>query len=185
MKIVLGARTTAFDGWISTQYEDIDMTSRESFKRYFGDKKAKAMLCEHVFEHIDPSDAVNAARNCYDFLEDGGYIRVAVPDVNFRNEWYHNYCKVGGDGKPESPSYDHKVFYDYKSLCAVFTQAGFEVELLEYCDESGAFHYKYWNEADGIIGRSFRFDTRNSSDKLGMVSIIIDAKKTLVIGDYE
>lgn len=185
MKVILGARTTSFDGWISTQCEDIDMTSRESFERYFGDDKAEAMLCEHVFEHISPDSAANAARNCYDFLADGGYIRVAVPDVNFRNEWYHNYCKVGGDGNPESASYDHKVFYDYKSLVRVFEQAGFEVELLEYCDESGAFHYKHWNEADGRIGRSYRFDTRISSEKLGMVSIIIDAKKPLVIRKYQ
>ncbi|MEG2786865.1 MAG: hypothetical protein RR942_03505 [Romboutsia sp.] len=48
---------------------------------------------------------------------------------------------------------------------------------MEYCDEDGIFNYKYWNEADGKIGRSFRFDTRNSKDMLGMVSIIIDAKK--------
>lgn len=33
------------------------------------------------------------------------------------------------------------------------------------------------NENDGKIGRSFRFDTRNSEEKLGMVSIILDAKK--------
>ena len=57
-------------------------------------------------------------------------------------------------------------------------QAGFEVELLEWCDENGEFHYKYWNEEDGRIGRSLRFDTRNKDGKLGMVSIILDAKKT-------
>lgn len=34
---------------------------------------------------------------------------------------------------------------------------------------------------DGKIGRSFRFDTRNSIEGLGMVSIIIDAKKPLII----
>lgn len=67
--------------------------------------------------------------------------------------------------------------YDYKMLSSVFEQAGFEVELLEYCDENGDFHYKYWNENDGRIGRSLRFDTRNFPAKLGMVSIIIDAKK--------
>ena len=60
----------------------------------------------------------------------------------------------------------------------------FEVTLLEYCDESGDFHYNYWNENDGKIGRSFRFDTRNSIDKLGMVSIIIDAKKPLILKYY-
>jgi predicted SAM-dependent methyltransferase len=56
-------------------------------------------------------------------------------------------------------------------------QAGFEVELLEWCDVEGNFHYKYWNEDDGRIGRSLRFDTRNENGKLGMVSIILDAKK--------
>ncbi|MNN74243.1 hypothetical protein D3C81_1904210 [compost metagenome] len=59
--------------------------------------------------------------------------------------------------------------------------AGFEVTLLEYCDENGDFHYTYWNEMDGKVGRSFRFDTRNSIKELGMVSIIIDAKKPLLI----
>ena len=85
--------------------------------------------------------------------------------------------KVGGNGDRNHPAFSHKIVYDYKQFCAVFEQAGFEVELLEYCDENGDFHYKYWNDADGKIGRSLRFDTRNSPEKLGMVSIIIDAKK--------
>lgn len=46
------------------------------------------------------------------------------------------------------------------------------------------FHYKYRNEADGMIGRSLRFDTRNSVEKLGMVSIIIDAKKPIIMNHY-
>lgn len=68
-------------------------------------------------------------------------------------------------------------------LCVAFEKAGFVVDLLEYCDENGTFHYKYWNELDGKIGRSLRFDTRNKDGKLGMVSIIIDAKKPIVIGE--
>lgn len=36
-------------------------------------------------------------------------------------------------------------------------------------------------DKDERIGRSFRFDTRNSLEQLGMVSIIIDAKKPLII----
>ncbi|WP_243007595.1 hypothetical protein [Paraclostridium sordellii] len=47
--------------------------------------------------------------------------------------------------------------------------------------KKGVFHYKYWNEEDGKIDRSFRFDTRNSLEKLGMVFIIIDAKKLMKI----
>ena len=35
-----------------------------------------------------------------------------------------------------------KIVYDYKTLCAAFEKAGFVVDLLEYCDENGTFHYK-------------------------------------------
>ena len=51
--------------------------------------------------------------------------------------------------------------------------------ILEYCDENGDFHYKPWDESKGKIYRSYRFDNRNSSNKLGMVSIIIDAVKPI------
>lgn len=121
--------------------------------------------------------AVKRRKNCYDYLADGGYLRVAVPDKNFRSQWYQNMVKVGGNGDPSHPAFSHKVLYDYKTLIPVFAQAGFEVELLEWCDEESRFHYKYWNKADGKIGRSLRYDTRNFDGKLGMVSLIIDAKK--------
>ncbi|MCT4598279.1 MAG: hypothetical protein N4A50_10430 [Vallitalea sp.] len=52
---------------------------------------------------------------------------------------------------------------------------------IEYCDENNKFHYTYWNEEDGKIGRSYRFDTRNTEKRLKMVSIIIDAKKEVII----
>ena len=108
-------------------------------------------------------------------------MRVAVPDKNFHNQWYQNMVKIGGNGDPNHPAFSHKIVYDYKLLKSVFEKAGFEVELLEWCDENGDFHYKYWNESDGKIGRSFRFDTRNSAQKLGMVSIILDAKKPIIV----
>ncbi|MBQ8781722.1 MAG: methyltransferase domain-containing protein [Oscillospiraceae bacterium] len=181
MKIIIGAGKTEFEGWVSTQETELDLLNRDDFQRMFANEKPTAFLAEHVWEHMTLEDGVKAARNCFDFLEDGGYIRAAVPDANFRNEWYQNMVKVGGNGDPNHPAFTHKTVYDYKQFCDVFKQAGFEVELLEYCDENGVFHYKYWNEADGKIGRSLRFDTRNSLEKLGMVSIIIDAKKIIKI----
>ena len=139
------------------------------------------MLAEHVWEHMTEEDGIMAARNCYDFLNAGGYIRCAVPDAFFRNEWYQNMVQVGGPGPVEHPAYTHKVLYNYKTFKAIFEKAGFVVDLLEYCDEEGYFHYKHWNESDGFIGRSFRFDTRNTRNNISMVSIIIDAKKILII----
>lgn len=177
MKVIIGAGKTCFDGWISTQEDELNLLSEEDFKRMFSKEKPEAFLAEHVWEHMTYEEGVVAAKNCFEYLADGGYMRVAVPDKNFRNEWYQNMVKVGGNGNPNHPAYTHKIVYDYKTFCNVFRQAGFEVELLGYCDENGVFHYKYWNEDDGKIGRSFRFDTRKSEEKLGMVSIILDAKK--------
>ena len=183
MKVIIGAGKTAYEGWKSTQENELDLLNRADFERMFAEEKPSAFLAEHVWEHMTFDDGCIAAQNCYDFLADGGYIRVAVPDANFRNEWYQGIVQVGGNGDPNHPAYTHKIVYDYKTLCAAFEKAGFVVDLLEYCDENGTFHYKYWNELDGKIGRSLRFDTRNKDGKLGMVSIIIDAKKSIVIGE--
>jgi len=180
MKVIIGAGKTAYEGWISTQENELDLLNRSDFERMFAEEKPSAFLAEHVWEHMTFDNGCIAAKNCYDFLADGGYVRVAVPDANFRNERYQELVKVGGNGDPSHPAYTHKILYDYKTLRSVFEKAGFVVELLEYCDEGGAFHYSEWDEKDGKIGRSLRFDTRNKDGKLGMVSIILDAKKLTV-----
>lgn len=181
MKIILGSGKTHYDGWISTQEKDLNLLNVRDFENKFERNSIDAMLAERVWEHMSKEDGIIAAKNCYDFIKEGGYLRVAVPDKNFKNEWYQNMVKVGGPGPIDHPAYTHKILYDYLTFVEVFEKAGFQVELLEYCDECGNFHYKYWNEIDGKIGRSFRFDTRNSIENLGMVSIIIDAKKHLII----
>lgn len=181
MKIIIGAGKTNINGWVSTQETDLNVLIYSDFEKVLQNTKASAMLAEHVWEHMTKEEGIIAAQNCFHFLKPGGYIRVAVPDKNFANEWYQNMVKIGGNGDPTHPAFSHKIVYDFLSLKDVFEQAGFDVELLEYCDNNGDFHYKYWNENDGKVGRSFRFDTRNSDKEIGMVSIIIDAKKPLII----
>ena len=170
MRIIVGAGKVKYDGWVSTQENELNLLSVEQWENITKGDEIEAILAEHVWEHLTYEEGLKAAENCYKFLKPGGYIRCAVPDKNFRNEWYQNMVKVGGPGPVDHPAYTHKIVYDYLSFVEVFKAAGFEVELLEYC-----------NEEDGKIGRSFRFDTRNSLEKLGMVSIIIDAKKLMKI----
>ena len=177
MKIIIGAGKTRQDGWVSTQEDELNVLRRSDFERLLGGGKAEAFLAEHVWEHMTYEEGVLAAKNCFEFLKPGGYIRAAVPDRNFRNEWYQNMVKVGGNGDPRHPAYTHKIVYDADMFKRVFEEAGFQVSLLEYCNEMGEFHYNEWSEVKGKIGRSFRFDTRNRDGKLGMVSIIIDARK--------
>ncbi|MDU6265395.1 MAG: hypothetical protein E6600_12930 [Anaerocolumna aminovalerica] len=177
-KIIIGAGMTYYDGWTVTQEHELNLLKIEDYYKLFErEESVDAFLAEHVFEHLSYDEGIVAGKFLYKFLKPNGYIRLAVPDINFQNEWYQNMCKPGGPGPADHPAYTHKVFYDYKSLVKVFETAGFSVDLLEYCDENGRFHFNYWNPEQGIIGRSLRFDTRNNDGKLGMVSIIIDARK--------
>ena len=179
LRIIVGAGKVKYDGWVSTQESELNLLSIEQWENITKNDDIEAILAEHVWEHLTYEEGLKAAENCYKFLKHGGYIRCAVPDKNFKNQWYQNMIKVGGPGHEEHPASEHKIVYDYKTLVNVFESAGFEVRLLEYCDEQGYFHYRKWDESKGKICRSYRFDTRNSKNNLGMVSIIIDAIKPI------
>lgn len=177
LNIILGAGDQAWGGWISTQREHLDLTSRASFEQYFGDRRADAFLCEHVWEHLTPEQGIEAARLCFDFLQPGGFLRCAVPDANFPDETYQRTVQVGGPGPADHPAADHKIVYDVHRFRQVFEMAGFEVEPLEYCDEQGRFHYHEWDVTTGPIYRSLLLDHRNRDGKLGFVSIVLNAVK--------
>ncbi len=181
MKVVIGAGDKEYKGWIQTQENELNLLDLASFESLFPKKDVDVFLAEHVWEHLTFEEGIIAAGNCYKYLKPGGYLRVAVPDKNFQNEWYQNMVQIGGPGPKDHPAADHKILYDFVTFEKVFKKAGFSTNLLEYCDKSGSFNYRYWNPEDGMIGRSFRYDTRNSKDSLGMVSIVLDANKTLVL----
>ncbi|EUJ33930.1 hypothetical protein MFLO_01890 [Listeria floridensis FSL S10-1187] len=180
-KVIIGAGETRIPGWLSTQENELDLLDAKTWLALFDENSIDALLAEHVWEHLSAADGVLAAKNAFRFLKPGGYIRIAVPDRNFRNEAYQTLVQVGGPGPKDHPAASHKIVYDAAQLSASFESAGFETELLEYCDPDGNFHYRYWNPEDGLIGQSLRFDTRNTEKELGMVSIVLDAHKPLLI----
>lgn len=177
VKVVIGAGQTAFDGWIATQEDELNLLDETTFSNMFGEASVDCFLAEHIFEHLSYEQGTQAAATIYKYLKPGGQIRVAVPDANFKNAWYHNMCKPGGPGPLDHPAFTHQVFYDYRRLQQVFSRAGFVCKLLEWCDENGEFHFVYYDLDKGKIGRSLRFDTRNQDGKLGMVSLVMDAVK--------
>jgi len=69
------------------------------------------------------------------------------------------------------------MLYTYRTFTDVFEKAGFEVQLLEYLDSDGIFHFSEWGIMKGKINRSKRFDERNRDGKLMYTSIILDAYK--------
>ena len=177
LRVIIGAGEQRWPGWMATHREQLDLRDEHSFRRWFGERRADALLCEHVFEHLTLAEGRAAAQRCFDYLKPGGFIRCAVPDANFRDDAYQCTVQVGGPGPADHPAADHKIVYDYRLFTDVFTSAGFAVDLLEYCDDQGRFHYRQWETATGPIYRSLLLDHRNRNGAIGFVSLILDARK--------
>lgn len=178
LKVVIGAG--AFNnnpGWIQTQEDELNLLDESTWENRFEHNSISAILAEHVWEHLTFEEGVEAAKICFKFLKSSGHIRCAVPDAFFLDANYQNIVKVGGPGPKDHPAASHKIVHNYKSLTQMFETAGFEVTLLEYCDESGTFYYSEWDANDGVIYRSKKYDARNQGDQLGFPSLIVDAVK--------
>jgi predicted SAM-dependent methyltransferase len=174
VRVIVGACEDRYDGWITTNKAQLDILREADWAYHFESDPLDAILAEHVWEHLDCSAAIVAAQNCFKHLKPGGYIRVAVPDGSHPDNDYIDYVKPGGWG---TGSDDHHVLYTYRTLKTVFESVGFQINLLEYFDERGTFHYQEWTPSDGMIMRSARFDSRNLTGELAYTSIILDARK--------
>ncbi|RIW36138.1 SAM-dependent methyltransferase [Bacillus salacetis] len=163
--------------WLQTQESELNLLNRKDWEDKFAVDSLEAILAEHVWEHLSFEEGVKAAEVCFDFLKPGGYIRCAVPDGYFPDENYQEGVKVGGPGPADHPAASHKIVHTYKTITSMFEEAGFQVNLLEFCDENGTFHHTDWDEKEGFIYRSFRFDHRNKDGNLGFLSLIVDAVK--------
>ena len=178
LRVVIGSIESKNNvGWKHTEENELNLLKRSDWEIMFSPNSITVILAEHVWEHLTYDEGISAAKTWFDFLNPGGYVRCAVPDAFFRNEWYQNMVKVGGPGLADHPAASHKIVHTYHTLTSMFEAAGFQVQLLEYCDENGDFHYTDWDENKGFIYRSKRFDHRNQDGELGFVSLIVDAVK--------
>ncbi|MEW4306002.1 class I SAM-dependent methyltransferase [Rossellomorea marisflavi] len=176
-KIVIGAGPYHNNpSWIHTDEQELDLLIEETWKRTYEESSISAILAEHVWEHLTAEEGFEAAKRCYRYLRKGGYVRCAVPDGFFPDEEYQHIVQIGGPGPADHAAASHKIVHTYKSLTEMFSQAGFEVKLLEYCDENGQFHASEWDEAKGVIFRSKKVDPRNR-EVLTFPSLMVDAVK--------
>jgi len=173
-KIIVGAADTNYPNWISTDYPALDITNPDSIKKYFDKDSIKAVLSEHVFEHLTLQQAESSLLIIKEYLVSGGYLRIAIPDGYHPSQQYIDAVKPGGSG-PGSD--DHKVLYNHKTICELIKKSGFKVKLLEWFDHQGEFHFVDWLPETGFIKRSSRFDPRNNINKLNYTSLIVDAIK--------
>lgn len=161
-------------GWYATDEECLNVLERADWDRNCRSGSLRAILAEHVWEHLDPAEGLAAARYCHEFLEPGGYLRLAVPDGLHPDPAYLEHVRPGGTGPGAA---GHRVLYSYRSLSTLLQQAGFRVEPLEYFDEAGRFHERPWRREAGLVRRSRRYDPRNADGRLRYTSLIIDAWK--------
>lgn len=174
-KLNVGSGNVEFDKeWFSCDINLLNLTKKSDWFRLLGFSKVNNIFAEHVWEHLSDEDTYLANKNCYKFLKKNGRLRIAVPDGNHPNKDYIDYVKPNGSG---IGSDDHKILYNYCSIKERLENAGFRVELLEYWDENGKFHYIDWTNEHGKVRRSRRYDSRNSNEELNYTSLIIDAIK--------
>jgi predicted SAM-dependent methyltransferase len=74
---------------------------------------------------------------------------------------------------------DHKIVYGFRLFVDFFARSGFNVDLLEYCDENGRFHYHQWFLKDGPIYHSLLLDHRHRGGNIESIALIVDARKPL------
>lgn len=173
-KICIGAGGITNPDWLPTERSSLDVTHRMDFVRYWSPGSRLAFMAEHVWEHLDESERQSANANCFEFLRRKGWLRIAVPDGYFPDPDYVEHVRPGGRGAGAD---DHKVLFNYKTLIDELAVPGFCVNVLEYWDEFGNFHFHDWSREDGYIRRSSRYDPRNDIGKLIYTSLIVDALK--------
>ena len=175
-RVVIGANKKCQAGWIPSEFYTLDVRDPADWQQYFHRESVDALVAEHVWEHLSIDDGQAAARLCLAYLKPGGHLRIAVPDGLFPDPSYIEFVEPGGSGPS---AWDHRVLFTYRILGAALEEVGFEVELLEYYDEDGAFHEKEWDPDDGRIERSARLQKPGVRTFGGLpyTSLIVDAHK--------
>ena len=177
LKIIVGAAESHQKGWFSTNEQWLDITKEIDWIRLFRDKMILThVVAEHVFEHLTPNETHKALCNICRHLNDGGRIRIAVPDGYNPSEEYIEHVRVGGRGDDAA---DHKQLLDQDSLKKYLMDAGLSsIEVVEGYDKDGFLTSNSWSSENGYIRRS-----RQNEDSVdwgfpdASTSLIVDAWK--------
>ncbi|TQD23849.1 hypothetical protein [Methanolobus vulcani] len=150
VKIVPGAGKTRYEGWISIEVQELDITSTYDLNYYFANKKIDNILLEHVIEHIDYKNFIHFLVTIKPYLKKGAIIRIAVPDRNHPSEYVRLLTGVNG---LEPGADDHKYFYGIDDFENIACQTDYKLDKVEYFDNNGIFHKNNFDLSDGYISR--------------------------------
>jgi predicted SAM-dependent methyltransferase len=171
LRVMLGAGPMHVSGWFQTDKEILDVTSPDDWSTLFAPGSIDSLLSEHMFEHLSEEEARAALIECHRYLKPVGLFRIAVPDGYRRDLTYVNEVSPPKDG--------HKVLYNIDTLTALLQSVGFRTTPLEYFDAQERFYAVTWDENEGMIYRSVRFDSQQEFQRDGLfyTSLIVDARK--------
>ncbi len=177
LKIIVGAAETHQKGWFSTNEQWLDITKEIDWIRLFRGKTILThVVAEHVFEHLTPNEIHEALCNICRHLNDGGQIRIAVPDGYHPSGEYIEHVKVGGKGDDAA---DHKQLLNQDSLKKYLKEAGLNgFEVVEGYDKDGFLTSNSWRSENGYIRRSRQNgDSADWGFPDASTSLIVDAWK--------
>jgi predicted SAM-dependent methyltransferase len=146
-KVQLGCGEHRFDGWVNIDinravHPDVRLDLRGGFPAPA--ESVAFVFSEHVFEHLTLDYGRLIFADCFAALEQGGVMRIAMPDLRYIVERYME-GRYEGEGGPEaqgdaeyrridSPalllnyalrSWGHRYLYDLDELDLRLRQAGF------------------------------------------------------------
>lgn len=171
LNVVIGGGQTSYERWIFTDRDFLDITNASEWSRLFKPDSIDRLLCEHVLEHLSESDCRSALKESHRYLKPGGLMRIAVPDGYRRDPVYV--------AEASPPNAGHQILFTIDTLTPMLIETGFSVTPLEYFDRDEHFHAEPWDDREGLIMRSARFDTQKDFQRgdLHYTSLIIDASK--------
>jgi len=151
LKIILGAGSTVYPDWISTDFPYFDITKDTDWEFFFSKRKPKKLLAEHAIDYLTVEKIEFVFQQAFKYLGPEGRFRIAVLDSYNENLDYIDAVKPSGF---DSCRAFHKTFLDVDFLIRKATEAGFKIEPLEYYTKNRVFHQVDFDNEDGYIKRS-------------------------------
>lgn len=171
IKLVIGAGGTRLSGWVNTDLPVFDALCSIHWRFVFSNFRIDRILAEHVVEHWTETQFRTFLNITRQFLSEGAFIRLAVPDGFHPDPGYIEGVRPNGIWAGAD---DHKMLYDYVFVTKLLSEEKYGCRLLEYFDESGQFHCTQWDVLDGFIERSAFHDPRNGVQQHKYTSLIFD-----------
>ncbi len=133
IKLHLGCGNVHIDGFINidaSYLPNVDMVDNVRHLRKFEKGSVALIYASNVLEHLGRWEYMPALERWYELLEEGGILRVSVPDFQALCEYYMEtrdletmYCALYGG--QDNPGNYHYWCWDYERLKKDLESAGF------------------------------------------------------------